>query len=386
MVPKEYQELGGGQCGRVFHSFFIILVGEDQLISNKITMKSFKLATGFLISVLLVPTVHFFYSCSNEPVIESKPSPDAFKQNERLGRGGNLGNILYRFETWDKEQEMKEFDLIKEIGLQGVRINTGPFAHVQDEPPYKLSAAFFERLDWTIDQALSRGLTVIIDNHEYHAMADDPMRKLEMFISTWEQMAEHYKDYPDNVYLGVLNEPNGHLTSYLWNYVLTDVHKAIRNIDPYRTLVIGPGRWNGIGQLEFLELPEDDRNIIVEIHYYSPHHFTHQGASWSEGSEAWLGTTWTGTPEEKQAILDDFRIAKVWAEKHNRPLYLGEFGVYRMADMDSRAAWTRFVVAQAELNNWSWGIWDLMGSSFGIYDPEEKRWIEPLKDAILPSQ
>lgn len=347
-------------------------------------MKPSKLNTPFIISVFFVVSLIFICGCSNEPDKERKHAPDAFKQNEKLGRGGNLGNILYKFEIWDKEQELKEFNLIKEIGLQGVRINTGPFAHVQDESSYKLPAAFFERLDWTIDQALSRGLTVIIDNHEYHAMADDPMGNLEMFISTWEQIAEHYKEFPDNVYLGVLNEPNGHLTSYLWNYVLADVHEAIRNIDPHRTLVIGPGRWNGIGQLEFLELPEDDRNIIVEIHYYSPHRFTHQGASWSKGSDAWLGTTWTGTAEEKQAILDDFAVAVDWAEKHNRPLYLGEFGVYKMADMDSRAAWTRFVVAQAERNNWSWGIWDLMGDSFGIYDPEAKEWIEPLKDAVLP--
>lgn len=276
--------------------------------------------------------------------------------------------------------------MIKEIGLQGVRVNTGPFEHVTDKAPYTLSDAFLERLDWTIDQALSRGLTVIIDNHEYHAMADDPIGYKEMFHATWRQMAERYKDYPDNVYYGVLNEPNGHLTPYLWNYMLADIYKVIREIDPYRTLVIGPGDWNGIDALEYLELPEDDRNIIVEIHYYSPHRFTHQGASWSEGSDAWLGMTWSGTPEEKQAVIDDFQIAVDWAEKHNRPLFLGEFGVYEKADMESRATWLKFVVEQAEKNNFSWSIWELMYTTFGIYDPETKSWIEPLKDAILPPE
>ncbi len=349
-------------------------------------MKTYKLTTPFLIAVLIASVSIFICSCSNEPVQESKPIPDAFDQNERLGRGGNLGNILYRFETWDKEQEVEELALIKEIGLQGVRINTGPFSHISDAPSYTLSEAFFERLDWIIDQAILRGLTVIIDNHEYHAMADDPMGNHEMFLSTWKQMAEHYKDYPDNVFLGVLNEPNGHLTPYLWNYLLADVHKAIRDIDPYRTLVIGPGDWNGMEALESFELPEDDRNIIVEVHYYSPHRFTHQGASWSEGSDAWLGMTWRGTPEEKQAIIDDFQIAIDWAEKHNRPLYLGEFGVYEKADLESRASWLSFVIDQVEKNNWSWGIWELMESSFGIYDPDQKSWIEPLKDAILPPE
>ena len=120
-------------------------------------------------------TTLFMTECKYEPAQVNKAIPDAFLQNKRLGRGGNLGNILYEFETWDKEREMKELDLIKGIGLQGVRINTGPFTHVTDTPSYTLSESFFERLDWIIDQALSRSLTVIIDNHEYHAMADDPM-------------------------------------------------------------------------------------------------------------------------------------------------------------------------------------------------------------------
>ena len=312
--------------------------------------------------------------------------PDAFKQNEKLGRGGNLGNILYEFQTWDKEREQEHLDLIKGIGLTHVRVNTGPFAHAEKDPPYTLSEDFMERLDWTVNQALSRGLSVIIDNHEYHAMADDPIGKKDLFLSTWSQIAEHYKDYPEGVFFGVLNEPNGNLTSYLWNYICAEVIKVIRASNPNRTLVIGPGRWNGISELEYLKLPEDDRNIIVEIHYYSPHRFTHQGASWSQGSDAWLGTTWRGTPEEKQAVRDDFKIAVDWAKVHDRPLYLGEFGVYKKADMESRVHWLTFVVNEAETNHFSWAIWDLMGDEFGIWDEPKNSWIEPLKEAILPEK
>jgi len=341
---------------------------------------------GYIYLLFLPSLLIFTLTASTVNPLEKNAPPDAFKQNERLGRGGNIGNILYRFETWDKKREQEHLDLIKEIGLTHVRVNTGPFAHAEEIPPYTLSKDFLERLDWTIDQALSRGIAVIIDNHEYHAMADDPMGKNDMFLSTWKQIAERYKDYPDGVYFGVLNEPNGHLTPYLWNYICADAIKVIRESNPDRTLVIGPGRWNNIQQLEFFELPEDDRNIIVEIHYYSPHRFTHQGASWSQGSEEWLGTTWRGEPEEKQAVMEDFQFAVDWAKKHNRPLYLGEFGVYEKADMESRKQWLTFVVQQAEKNNFSWAIWNLMGTSFGIWDESKNSWIEPLKEAILPPE
>ncbi|MCE5248597.1 glycoside hydrolase family 5 protein [bacterium] len=309
--------------------------------------------------------------------------PDAFKQNARLGRGGNLGNILYRFDTWDKKMEQDELDLIKKAGFTNVRINIGPFSHCSDKPPYTIEPAFYERVDWTVNQALSRGFTVIIDNHEYHAMGDDPMGNRDKFLATWKQMADHYKDFPDNVYLGVLNEPYNNLTPYLWNYFLKDALKIIRASNPDRTLVLGPGAWNGIKAIEELELPEDDRNIIVEIHYYSPHHFTHQGASFAKGSEEWLGMTWRATPEEKQAVTDDFNKAVDWAQRHNRPLFLGEFGAYKKADMESRIAWTRFIRQTAEKDGMSWSIWELMETGFGVYDPEKKAWIQPLLDALV---
>jgi endoglucanase len=162
--------------------------------------------------------------------------------------------------------------------------------------------------------------------------------------------------------------------------------QVIRQSNPERSLVSGPGVWNGIKYLLDLKLPEEDRNIIVEIHYYSPHHFTHQGASWSKGSEEWLGTTWRGEPDQKQAIIDDFKIATDWAVQNNRPLYLGEFGVYKKADMESRVQWLTYVVDLVEKNNISWSIWDLMGDSFGIFDQEKNEWITPLKNAILPSR
>ena len=53
--------------------------------------------------------------------------------------------------------------------------------------------------------------------------------------------------------------------------------------------MIGPGQWNSISGLKSLQLPEDDQNLIITVHYYLPFEFTHQGAEWVNGSDAWLG-------------------------------------------------------------------------------------------------
>ena len=92
-----------------------------------------------------------------------------------------------------------------------------------------------------------------------------------------------------------------------------------------------------IKDLDKLDLPEEDRNLIVTVHYYSPFPFTHQGAAFA-GLQDKTGVPWNGTEKERQAILKDFDKAQAWAEKHHRPIYLGEFGVYDKAEMAARRA------------------------------------------------
>jgi hypothetical protein len=159
---------------------------------------------------------------------------------------------------------------------------------------------------------------------------------------------------------------------------------VVRRSNPTREVVIGPVGWNGIGELKSLVLPEEDRHLVVTVHYYSPFQFTHQGASWAgPQAQQWLGTKWTGTPAERQAVEHDLDLAIAWAVKHRRPIYLGEFGAFIQADMESRARWTRFVADAAVQRKMGFGYWEFC-SGFGVYDPAAERWIQPLKDALLP--
>ena len=121
----------------------------------------------------------------------------------------------------------------------------------------------------------------------------------------------------------------------------------------------------------------------MTVHYYLPFQFTHQGAEWAEGTDAYLGTTWDGTEAEKKLIKDDFDRAVKWAAQAGRPIFLGEFGAYYKADMDSRARWTEFIARQAEERGWSWAYWEF-GSGFGAFDPESKEWRQPLLNALIP--
>ncbi|HEV3344299.1 MAG TPA: cellulase family glycosylhydrolase, partial [Pirellulales bacterium] len=205
----------------------------------------------------------------------------------------------------------------------------------------------------------------------------------ERFLALWRQIADHYKNRPPELVFELLNEPIERLTPEKWNRLLAEAITTIRRTNATRQIVVGPVGANSIKDLPSLELPEDDRHLVVTVHYYSPFRFTHQGASWA-GPEAqsWLGTKWTGTRAEQNAVRRDFNQALAWGVKHRRPVFLGEFGAYERADLESRARWTRFIVEEAASRKMGWAYWELR-SGFGAYDAQRGAWIEPIEQALV---
>ena len=185
-----------------------------------------------------------------------------------------------------------------------------------------------------------------------------------------------------------MNEPRNKLDSNMWNVYMKESLALVRQSNPDRTIVIGSSHDNVIDFLKDLDIPKEDRNIIVTVHDYSPLTFTHQGADWiTQGDpNKWMGTKWTGTDAEKKDITSAFDIAAKWAKKNNRPINLGEFGSYKKADMDSRAAWTKFIADTAIERGWSFHYWEFCATEFGLYDQQTKKFRKPLLDAVLPEK
>ena len=312
--------------------------------------------------------------------LAADPAADAVKA---LGRGVNLGNALDapKEGEWGFRILPEYFPLIKKAGFAHVRLPVRFSAHAAKEKPFTISPALFRRVDELLDQAEKAGLGVVLNIHHYDEIHKDPDAHRERFLALWRQIAPHYKGRPASVVFEVLNEPNGKLDAMKWNALLADAIPAIRASNPTRLIVVGPASWNNLHHLDRLNLPKDDR-LIVTFHYYSPFEFTHQGASWTKGSEKWLGRKWTASEAEVKALAGEMDKAAAWGKKHGRPLYLGEFGAFSKADMDSRARWTRAVREMAEARGMAWAYWEF-GSGFGAYDIQTEKWREPLKQALV---
>jgi len=314
----------------------------------------------------------------------SADRPDPLGQNKRLGRGVNVIGYDPLWRDRSKARFRPEFfPMIRQAGFQHVRINLHPF---RDNPHPKQDEAglrpeYLQTLDWAVDQALAAGLLVVLDFHEFQAMGKDPQKWKARYLACWEEIAQRQKHRPPEVLFELLNEPNSALTPELWNQLLRETLAVVRRSNPNRTIIIGPGQWNNISQLEKLQLPPEDQNLIVTIHYYSPFEFTHQGAAFA-GRKDKVGIRW-GTERDRQAIRADFDRAQAWAEKNHRPIYLGEFGVYDRAPAEDRVQWLSFVTREAEKRGWSWAYWQFDGD-FILYDIGKRQWVEPILRAIIP--
>jgi endoglucanase len=319
---------------------------------------------------------------------ETNPSfewPDAFAMNRRIGRGVNFGDALEAPDEgqWGVVLREEYFQLAKDAGFDSIRLPVRWNTHALESPPYTIYPSFFERIDWAVENALSRGLILILDFHHFTDFMDCASCQRGRLLLLWQQIADHYRGYPPELAFELLNEPTNAVPAAEWNDALAATLACIRATNPKRIVVVGPVNWNGAGALESLELPEEDDRLIATFHYYDPFQFTHQGAGWAEGSDAWLGTEWTGSAAEQQAVRGTFAAAAAWGSAHNRPIFLGEFGAYQEADMDSRARWTAFVAREAESLGFSWAYWEFC-SGFGVYDPAANRWRDPLLRAMIP--
>jgi endoglucanase len=330
-----------------------------------------------LIIIIALFIAGFSMNCMTDA--QTIPSKDP---GLKLGRGVNILGYDKAFWQDYEKGRFKEsyFKMIKEAGFSTVRINLNPFTQMDSQN--KINQKWLETLDWVVTKSLDANLMIILDLHEYTTMADNPEAKKEMFLSFWKQIAPRYKDKSANVVFELLNEPNQKLTVEMWNTFLAEAIKVIRESNPDRALIIGPGNWNGIESLNTLKLPDNDQNIIVTVHFYHPMRFTHQGAAWASDYKNLSGIKWMGTPDEKKEVESKLKVAADWSLKNNRPIFLGEFGAYDKGDMDSRARYTAFVARTAEKLGFSWAYWQF-DSDFIVYNVDKESWVEPILNALM---
>jgi endoglucanase len=290
----------------------------------------------------------------------------------------------------------QDFANVKSMGADVVRLPIAMHNFTSGAPDYTLDPVFIKYLDSAVDWAEKHKLHIILDNHSFHPVNPTDVNIDKILIPVWKQVAEQYKDRSDYVLYEILNEPH-HIADERWGEIQGMAIEAIRGMDKKHTIIVGGTGYNSIEKLTALPVYKDN-NLIYTFHFYDPHIFTHQGATWGSPSlaslkgvpfpleksrmpetPADLKGTWVeksledyeqdAKPEKLIATLDK---TAAFSKERDVPVFCGEFGVYMIQSPEAdRVNWYKFICDALNKRNIPWTSWDYFGG-FGIFKTDKK--------------
>ena len=366
-------------------------------------MKVFFKGMAFLATAVLV-----FSACSEKKAKEADEV-----NNFKIQRGTNVSHWLSQSEERGeaREKHIQEYDFARldSLGFDFVRL---PIDEVQfwDENGTKLPEAW-QLMDNAIRWAEKHHLRTIVDlhiirSHYFNAVNEGQADANTLFtsekaqqdlINMWYQLSDALKGYScDSVAYEFMNEPVAD-DAEQWNRLIAKVHKALRERESQRTLVIGSNMWQSYGTIKDLKVPEGDKNIILSFHYYNPMLLTHYGAWWTPLAKYTGKVNYPGIlvskedyeaapdslkPELEQYTKDEWNIDRIRADfkdaieaakKYNLQLFCGEWGVYEPVDRELAYKWTKDMLTVFKENNIAWTTW-CYDADFGFWDQQKHQF------------
>ena len=345
----------------------------------------------------------------------------------KISRGTNISHWLSqnnedRGEARRQHIQEDDFARLDSLGFDFVRL---PIDEVQfwDENGQKLPEAW-ELMNNAIQWAEKYHLRTIVDlhiirSHYFNAVneGDDSANTLftseksqQDLINMWYQLSDALKGYSvDSVAYEFMNEPVAKEHEQ-WNQLIAKVHKALREREPMRTLVVGSNLWQGYETMKYLKVPEGDKNIVLSFHYYNPMLLTHYGAWWTPIGKYRGKVNYPGiliSKEDYEAAPDsikpelepyltqewnvdkiraDFKDAIEVAKKYNLQLFCGEWGVYEPVDRELAYKWTKDMLSVFDEFNIAWTTW-CYDADFGFWDQQKHAFKDkPLVDMLMQSK
>ena len=396
----------------------------------------------------------------------------------KMGRGLNLGNVLSApvEGNWAGAATEQYFIDVANAGFKNVRIpmdffgtrtsgsNAGYSTNANTSftgtrSDYVVSSTYLNRIEQVIQWGLNQGLVIVLDFHgatlksdfiytfdsekgEYtHPTSAKRAADLSKFYSIWEQIADRFKNYSDDLVFEVINEPYFHISASEMDEINAEVISIVRasgGNNSTRKIVVTGGSQNSFRAITSIgnQIINSDNYLIATFHYYLPFSFT-KSSDYRYNENNW------GTNQDKNDVDADFQTVADWANQFNPPVavYLGEFSAdnaygysYQTGDLhlvtannspngngyadggpdlNSRYEYHAYLANAAISRDFSFSAWDAGGEAsksihlrkdsgltvydidyfcVDSYDPksttistevETSLWVDDIKDALL---
>lgn len=297
----------------------------------------------------------------------------------------------------------QDFENVLKLGCDVVRIPMHFEKFCSEDNGFLIPDIIWSILDRLESWAEELHLYLIFDFHNATAIGTSTSADVEKILTAvWKQIGIHFANKSSYLVYELMNEPHG-IDVEIWNGIIKRVFDSLRKYDQKHFVIVGGADWNSFSAMKTLPDFNDDK-VIYNFHFYDPHTFTHQGASWCN-MERVIGIPFPydqkkmpsipadatdyerekfenypaqGTVEKMMEFFDQYVEFSV---QRNAPVYCGEFGCFAIfADPIERVNWYKMVADALEERNIARTSWDYYGP-FGIFDfkkimdipPQERR-------------
>lgn len=381
------------------------------------------------------------YSFSTTLGTENFPLNDAQKFVLNMGFGWNLGNTFDAYSgnlsdlstenCWGQPTTTKAMiDGLKAGGINTIRIPVSWHNHFIDDK-YTIDPLWMARIQEVVDWAVGNDMYIILNIHHDDANYKSdpigyndgfyPLRKdqpeSERFLkAVWTQVGETFKDYNEKLTFETMNEPRLRDDPHEW-YAANGCKKceeATQVLREYNQLCINTIRSTGGNNATIryiscpnlcaspdiamntnfgdednfktqIEVLEDSipNHLIQSVHMYTPWNFAGEYTSTTENEKF--------TDDIQNTLHNYFGWIYTRFIKKGYPVIVGEMGAVNKNNLDDRAKYLTFFLAEAKLASTTACIWDngnaaVGNDSFGFYNRRKQSWEFPLLHDIAVMQ
>jgi len=324
-----------------------------------------------------------------------------------IQKGINLSHWLSQVFGWSPRHKFlteQDIAFIAKSGFDHVRLPIDEEQMWYESGEKNIEA--FTDLHAAINWCKKYDLKVVVDlhilrSHHFNAANNegamtlwDNVAEQDKFQDIWKQLSAELIQYStDFLAYEYMNEPVAPKHE-MWNKLVARGYNTIRELEAERTIVFGPNMWQYPSFFKYLEVPTNDKNILISFHTYDPLPFTHYKAYWIgigeyDGPVVYPGKTIpddqydyfvskSNDPKlleivKQTPVCDKATFKKIispalqFAQERGLNLYCNEFGCLPSVPREGRLEYFKDIISTFNENNIAFASWDYKGD-FGIVD------------------
>ncbi|MDR3189808.1 MAG: glycoside hydrolase family 5 protein [Lactobacillaceae bacterium] len=242
----------------------------------------------------LVSMTHSIEVEENTEQTAALPTPVPLNKQTPFSKGYNFylngSDVRKDLNPKDLRTNIGKIKFIHDIGGDVVRIPI-PLISTMNNPTHQVDPQIMSSLHALIDEVSKpeyQPMHIIIDNHDGGnnftkiQESENPLTPTEVMITLWQQMAEEFKDAPDNVVFELKNEPDWDDTfnQQEWADIQARVVNEVREIDIVHSIIISEwakASMNPTRNPFYTRAGLHNKNVILNVHFYCPVLFSFQG-------------------------------------------------------------------------------------------------------------